>query len=138
MTLYFWLNYLLGAIIHILVRGRSASQSKGYKTIDIWIRTYWVVLLARTILGGGLFALWVTGKGQVAAAMGAKLLGLEFTIPNIPVNGPTAFFFGYFVDSILDWLCNKVPFLRREIPQLNNGALLLPVPQQGPLSKPGV
>jgi hypothetical protein len=43
----------------------------------------------------------------------------EGAAADISINPGFALIFGYFADSVLDWLVSKVPILQKEMPAVN-------------------
>lgn len=120
-TTLIWTLYLLGQIVHILKRASMAVRSKSNSIHSRFefIAFYWDVLLVRVVLCAGLF--WVLLTNPRGLTKLFAMLGAGFTA-DIPVDLGTALIFGYFADSVLDWLFSKIPMLQKELPALNGSS----------------
>lgn len=107
-----WLCFLLGAIVNLLRQGKATTTRTGTR-FDDWVRLNYDIIIFRTVLGGAIFALWVTGKGAVLSAA-AKYV--DITLPVVPVTGATALMFGLFTDYMLHWATDHSSLLHRIIP----------------------
>jgi hypothetical protein len=119
-SLSLWLCFALGQFTHVLKRAGMAVRSRTNTLTSRreYLRFYWDALLVRSLLCAALF--WLVQRqpallAQVAAAFGAAPVEL-------PLTGGTALVFGYFADSILDWLVSRVPALGRELPSVNGSS----------------
>ena len=118
-TAAIWVLYLLGQFVHILKRAGMAVRSKSncIRSRIEFIAFNWDVLLIRVVLCAGLFWVLVTNpRGLTRIFM---LLGAGITA-DISVDFGTALIFGYFADSILDWVVSRIPFLQKELPAWND------------------
>lgn len=116
-----WALYLVGQFLHILKRAGMAVRSKSnsiHSRIE-FIRFSWDALLVRVVLCAGLFAALLTNPSGLSKLM--ALLGAGIAA-NISVDAGTALIFGYFADSILDWVVSKIPMLQKELPTLNGSS----------------
>ena len=117
-TAELWALFALGQSLHILKRAGMARR--GGRSRREFLQFYWDALLIRMGVAGGLF--WVLLSNPQAIAKMFALVGLTLTA-EIPLGHGAALIYGYFADSALDWLAEKVPFLRKEIPRVDgNGA----------------
>ncbi len=120
-TTMIWILYLLGQIVHILKRAGMTVRSKSTSIHSHFefIAFYWDVLLVRVVLCAGLFWVLLTnprGLTELFAMLGAGITA------DISVDLGTALIFGYFADSVLDWLVSKIPMLQKELPALNGSS----------------
>jgi len=116
-----WALYLVGQFLHILKRSGMAvrSKSNSIRTRMEFIVFSWDALFVRVVLCAGLFAAFLTnpsGLTKLMAILGAGIAA------NISVDPGTALIFGYFADSMLDWLVSKIPMLQKELPALNGSS----------------
>ena len=113
-----WALYLLGQFLHILKRAGMAvrSKSNSIRSRVAFITFSWDVLLVRVVLCAGLFAALLTNPHGVTKLIG--MLGTGIPV-DISVDSGTALIFGYFADSVLDWLVSKIPMLQKELPACN-------------------
>ena len=118
-TAAIWALYLLGQFVHILKRAGMAVRSKSnrIRSRSEFISFNWDALLIRVVLCSGLF--WVLLMNPRSLTRIFTLLGAGITA-DIPVDLGTALIFGYFADSILDWVVNRIPFLQKELPAWND------------------
>ncbi|MCL5287870.1 MAG: hypothetical protein M1453_07755 [Acidobacteria bacterium] len=117
-TLVIWALYLLGQILHVLKRAGMAVRSKSNSIRSRWefVVFFWDALLVRVLLCAGLFAALLadpSGLTKLLASLGSGVTA------DITVNPGTALIFGYFADSVLDWLVSKIPMLQKELPAWN-------------------
>lgn len=111
-----WLMFFAGQLINVLrhagaaVRGNNAIASRRQYFVASWD-----VLLVRAAIGAILFWIWAAYPSIVTDAAAKFGVTIDWTIPVIP---PVAFGFGFFIDVILDWVSVKVPWLKKELPQL--------------------
>ncbi len=112
-----WVLFFVGQILHILKRAEFAVRSPANPTksrLD-FLRRNWVAVAVRVALGAGAFAFLATDKipiGQLLA-----LAGVTLSAP-IPLGYGASLVYGYFADSVLDWLCAKTG-LGKELPAFN-------------------
>jgi len=119
--IWIWLLYASGQMVHILKRAGMAVRSRTnsiHSRLE-FILFFWDSLLVRVVLCVGLF--WVVLSNPRALAALLSLVGVDLAI-EVPVSRGTALIFGYFADSILDWLVSKIPWLERELPSWNSSA----------------
>jgi hypothetical protein len=101
--LVFWLFYLVGSFLHILVRAGFSVRSKKYVSRGAYIADYWDQLAARNFLSS--LGFWVcVYHPKLINDLLNKLpdwinFGLQFKM-NVPVAGVS----GYFSDSMLDYV----------------------------------
>ncbi len=117
-TAMIWALYLLGQLLHVLKRAGMAvrSNSNSIRSRMEFIAFSWDALLVRIVLCAGLFAALLTnphGLTKLLAQIGAGITA------DISIDPGTALIFGYFADSVLDWLVSKIPMLQKELPAWN-------------------
>jgi hypothetical protein len=120
-TVMIWALYLLGQLLHVLKRAGMAvrSKSNSIRSRVEFIVFSWDALLVRVVLCAGLFAALLTnphGLTRLFALLGAGITADIFVDPG------TALIFGYFADSVLDWLVSKIPMLQKELPAWNGSS----------------
>jgi hypothetical protein len=110
-----WALYLLGQLLHILKRAGMAvrSKSNSIRSRIEFIEFSWDALVVRIVLCAGLFAALLTNPHGLTRLF--ALFGAGITV-DIFVDPGTALIFGYFADSVLDWLVSKIPMLQKELP----------------------
>ncbi len=113
-----WLLYLLGQFVHMLKRAGMAVRSKSNRIRSRFefIAFNWDALLIRVVLCAGLFWVLLTNPRGLTRIL--SLLGSDLTV-DVSVDLGTALIFGYFADSVLDWMVSKIPFLQKELPEWN-------------------
>ncbi len=92
------------------------SKSNSIRSRREFVAFFWDVLLVRVLLCTGLFAALLTnprGLTKLFALLGSGIAA------DITLNPGTALIFGYFADSVLDWLVSKIPMLQKELPAWN-------------------
>jgi hypothetical protein len=117
-TAVIWALYLLGQVLHVLKRAGMAVRSRSnsiHSRIE-FIAFYWDALLVRLMLCAGLFAALLTNPRGLTKLLGMLGAGIN---ADISVDTGTALVFGYFADSVLDWLVSKIPMLQKELPAWN-------------------
>lgn len=114
-----WTLYLLGQLIHILKRAGMAVRSKSNRISSRleYVALHWDALLVRVVLCAGLFWVFLTDPQSVTRVL--VLLGAGLTA-DLPVDGGSALIFGYFADSVLDWIVSKIPLLQKDLPAWND------------------
>jgi hypothetical protein len=120
-TVMIWALYLLGQLLHVLKRAGMVvrSKSNSIRSRIEFIVFSWDALLVRVVLCAGLFAALLTnphGLSKLLAMLGAGISA------DVSVDPGTALIFGYFADSVLDWLVSKIPILQRELPTWNGSS----------------
>lgn len=110
-----WTLYLMGQFVHILKRAGMAVRSKSNRiaTRLEFIAFNWDVLLIRVVLCAGFFWVLLTnphGLTRILTLFGAGIPA------DVSVDLGSALIFGYFADSVLDWIVSKIPWLQKELP----------------------
>jgi hypothetical protein len=113
-----WLCFALGQAVHILKRAGMAVRSphNALRTRREYLRLRWDALAVRAVLCAALFWL-VMNRPELLAAL---LAALGARSAELPITGATSLIFGYFADSVLDWLVSHVPALQKELPATND------------------
>lgn len=112
-----WGLFAAGAVLHVLKRAGYAVRSGKFVSRGAYLRHYWDALLIRNVMESILFLTWISRPEllqRVLAFVGAS-------VGDLPIAHGTAFVAGYFGDSVLDWLAEKIPALRKELPEVNGG-----------------
>ena len=116
-----WVLFLAGQVLHILKRAEFAVRSVANPTksrLD-FLRRNWMAVAVRVALGAAVFAFLATDKVPLGQLL--TLVGITVSAP-IPLGYGASFVYGYCADSVLDWLCEKVPRLGKEIPPFNGNS----------------
>lgn len=114
LTLGFWFVYIAGQALHILKRAHlGAGGIRGF------FQRNWIALLVRLFLATALLMWWAQSPGFLNTLLGRFGVTVGF---ELPLTWPTAAIYGFFSDSILDWVISKVPFLQSEVPAINGAA----------------
>jgi hypothetical protein len=107
--------FLAGQALHILKRAGMAVRSKSnpIRSRREFLRLFWDVLLIRTVLCASAF--WVALQNPQSLA---RLTHTWELPPDLSLrwSAGTALMFGYFADSIFDWIASRIPIFRREMP----------------------
>lgn len=116
-----WALYLLGQCVHILKRAGMAvrSKSNSIRSRSAFVAHCWDALLVRLVLCAGLFW-WLLADPRSLARVLA-LCGVHLA-PDFSMGLGTALIFGYFADSVLDWLVSRIPILQKELPAVNGSS----------------
>jgi hypothetical protein len=114
-TVLLWTLFVFGQSLHILKRAGMAVRSKtnSIRSRVEFVAFCWEALLVRLVLCSGLFAALQTNPHGLTKLL--TLIGVQISA-EIPVDPGTALIFGYFADSVLDWLVSKIPVLQKELP----------------------
>ncbi len=117
-TAAIWVLYLLGQFVHMLKRAGMAVRSKSNRIRSRieFIAFNWDALLVRVVLCAGLFWVLLTNPRSLTRIL--NLLGSDLTA-DVSIDFGTALIFGYFADSVLDWVVSKIPSLQKELPALH-------------------
>jgi hypothetical protein len=114
----YWIFYLIGQAIHILMRARLASLGAKRPIIE-YFKENWIPLFARLFLCTLGFITWEE-HGWIAE----QVQHLTHRTGPVPVTKATAGIFGYFSDSLLAWffemIGNKFPMLKTDFVALEN------------------
>lgn len=110
----FWLWFWAGQLIHLLKAANQgvsdpAHKVGGYKE---FIKVYWPNIVVRTFLCMVAFELWVE-KPEFLTFLLEKV---GFTVTTIPLGKATSAIFGFFSDSLMDWVVSKIPGLQGALP----------------------
>lgn len=110
-----WLPFAAGMAIHVLKRAGMTvrSQNNAVRTRGEFIKIFWDVLVVRATLCAALF--WIVLEQPALLGRLAQFFGTA-QILELRLNSGTALIFGYFADSILDWVASHVPIFQRELP----------------------
>lgn len=108
-----WLTFLLGFALHVLKRADASSRSRisGVRSIGHFLGLNWAVILIRLAIGVGLFEMLWNNPKFFGDQLGASW------IEKLPFGWGFALTIGYCQDSLVDWLCSKVPALQKEVPK---------------------
>lgn len=112
--------FAAGQALHVLRRASAAIQSakNPIKSRREYVSKFWDVLLIRGVFAGCAFWGWFSHPDLFV-----KLTGYDIQMPAGPV---AALLFGLCSDLVLDWVSQKLPWLKREIPTVPNGDAAMP------------
>lgn len=127
-----WIAFSVGVAVHVLKVAGAAVRTKRFKSRISFFLFYWDAIGARTLLQCGIFWLWISNPDFLQSALGK--FGVQLNI-ELPVAKGTALLFGYFGDSIIKWVADKIPWFRKELPRLNEGQTIA-MPAVNPNLKP--
>ena len=127
-----WFGYWLGKLLHWWLKADAKVKAANNDTASLrdWAYRNRKALVVRALVGAGIFYFWTISPDMMTSVV-RKLSGLladegfmgiirgSLATVAIPLNVVTAAAFGYVVDSVLDKLCAKLPFLREYIPEIN-------------------
>jgi hypothetical protein len=116
--MWLWLWFIIGELVYILKRAYYLITgpnpiANNYKQ---FLERCWAPLLVRAICGAGVY--WLTFYPELLSDA-LSLAGINWQIhSSIPHYAVFALFFGLGVDSILDFVVSKIPYLRDFLPQM--------------------
>jgi hypothetical protein len=119
---HLWTLFGAGHGLHVLKRASLSVQSKisGTKTRLEWLQTNALNLAIRFFVNAAAFSYWIAHPEVATHVIGA--IGVPVNLTLEPGHA-TAALFGLSGDSMVDWAAAKVPFLQKEIPVINSGAV---------------
>lgn len=106
--------FCVGFGLHCLMSAGTAVKGKGYKSISYWAYVHWDSILVRWVLSCGLWSLYIEHASVVTGWLGTVGIGIGHV--QIPIDSCTSLFVGYLMDSLLDLIAIKVPWLQHELP----------------------
>jgi hypothetical protein len=120
MTIWVWLAFIGGAWVHILYRAniKVKGPDQSITTYRAYFFFYGPVLLFRATIGGALY--WMTFDPDLFANI-LRLMGWSTlsTIPALfPHTGVVALIAGLSIDSVLDFIAQKIPWFQNFLPPL--------------------
>ncbi|MCU1285946.1 MAG: hypothetical protein JWO13_2296 [Acidobacteriales bacterium] len=114
-----WLGYILGQLLHFWLKAGAsvASPASTVQTYGAYFRKNGAVLAVRFFAASCIFVIWTEG--------GAALFGEGF-LPSLAgmsvlAKGAVCGLIGLAMDSILDKVMVRLPWLQNEIPPAPNG-----------------
>jgi hypothetical protein len=110
-----WLPFAAGMAIHVLKRAGMTvrSPSNAVRSRGEFLKIFWDVLVVRATLCAALF--WMVLEQPALLARIAHIFGTA-QVFELRLNPGTALIFGYFADSILDWVASHISIFQRELP----------------------
>jgi hypothetical protein len=116
-----WLMFLAGQGVHILKRAGMCVRSPANAVTSRrqFVRLHWDALLIRGALCAGIFAVALDEPALLSRLAGAMGVSADLSLR---MNPGTSLVFGYFADSVLDWLASHIPVLQREVPTVAGSA----------------
>ncbi|MGA2475559.1 MAG: hypothetical protein ABSF73_02955 [Terriglobia bacterium] len=111
-NLFLYMAFVGGQILHLLKRASQAARSTTNHYTILSYKFSWPVFLVRGALNLVLFSLWLHSPWILS------FLGL--TVPTaFPETKAVAFGVGYFADSFLEHVDQKIRWWGREVPTAN-------------------
>lgn len=128
--LWFW--FFVGASLYMLKRAYYLVTGPNpiANSYPQFLERCWIPLLVRFAIDSGIF--WTCFTPSLAVA-GLNFMGwtnFSWVISVITQFAPCALFFGYSVDSIVDFGVSKISWLKNWLPQMPG-----PLPTQPPTDK---
>jgi hypothetical protein len=133
-----WIGYWLGKFFHWFLKADAVVKAPSNTTNSLieWLKRNRSALAVRAAIGAGCFYIWVHNPEMLTALVRKcstlltedGMMGIvrsSLATVTIPLNFVTAAAFGYVIDSVLDKLCAKFPFLREYIPAVNGNTVVL-------------
>ena len=110
-----WPLFVCGQLLSILRKAELAVQAttNPIKSRREYARLYWVILLYRSVVALSIFWVWVIYPAAFSSL--AHSIGLTWNL-ELPPTPPIAIFAGLLYDVGLEWVFNKVPSLRIDLP----------------------
>src|ERR1700684_2362663 len=117
---FLWTWFFVGMFAYMTKRGYYliTGPNPVANNFDQFVQRCWAPLLVRLILDSGVY--WATFTPQVLVG-GLNLLGwsrFAAAVGSVTQFGFFALFFGFGVDSILDFAMTKVPWIKDVLPQM--------------------
>jgi len=118
---HLWALFVGGHGLHVMKRASLSADSSlsGTKTRVEWLRTNALALVIRLFVNAAAFSYWLAHPAAATHAINAIGVPANFTLEP---GHATAAMFGLSGDSLVDWAAAKVPFLQKEIPNIDHGA----------------
>lgn len=110
-----WALYFVGQLLHMFKRIDMTKSSKlnGIKTYGDYLKANWISLATRLFLSTMLLGWWSTHADFLNTLFSRFGVTVGF---EIPFTLWTVGIYGLAIDSILDWMVGKIPFLQKEVP----------------------
>jgi|SRR5215467_4801420 len=126
---WLWLWFAVGMGFYMLKRAYYLVKGPNpvANTYGQFIKACWIPLAVRAAVDAGLF--WASFYPDLMNPVLSRL-GLSFQLhsPMSAIPGPGAFFIGLGVDSAVDFLVTKVPYVKDWLPQMPPPLKALPAP----------
>lgn len=117
---WLWLFFLVGTFAYWLKRAYFLITGPNPVANDFgqFLRRCWAPLLVRFILDSGVY--WATFQPQVLGGMLRAMGWEDFAneVNALTQFGFFALFFGFGVDSVLDFAVTKIPWIKEFLPQM--------------------
>ena len=116
---HLWALFLTGHGLHVWKRANLSAQSKlsGTRNCVEWIQSNALNLAIRLFVNAAAFSYWIAHPDAASRMIGS--IGVPVNLTLEPGHA-TAALFGLSGDSMVDWAAAKIPFLRKEIPPLED------------------
>lgn len=117
--LWMWLCFIFGTLIYMLKRAYYLVKGPNpiANTYAEYFRMSWIPLLVREVVDAGVF--WALFYPDVVNPVFAHF-GLSFQLHSAVLSMPpvVALFLGLGMDSIVDFLVTKIPYVKDWLPQM--------------------
>lgn len=129
---WLWLWFFIGTLLYMLKRAYYLVTGPNpiANTYTQFVQRCWIPLLVRFAFDSGIF--WAAFTPQLAVA-GLNFMGwtkFSWVVSVITQFAVAALFFGFSVDSIVDFVVSKTPGLKDALPQMPG-----PLPTNPPSDK---
>jgi len=116
--IWLWLWFSIGMALYMLKRAYYlvTGPNPVASTYVDFFRVAWIPLLVRTAVDAGIY--WMTFYPDLLNGA-IKLTGWDYQLHSpMPQYAVVALFFGLGVDSAVDFLVTKIPYLKDFLPQM--------------------
>ena len=117
-VIYEWGWFLLGMSVYMLKRAYYLVKGPNpiANTYGQFVQVAWIPLVVRAVVDSGLY--WLTFYPNLLTPL-LKYVGWNIEVQYSLLHlGPATLFFGMGVDSVVDFLVSKIPFVRDFLPQM--------------------
>jgi hypothetical protein len=120
--LWLWLWFTIGVLIYMFKRAYFLVKGPNpvANTYRQFVEVCWIPLLFRGVFEAGVY--WLTVYPNMFNWVLSKLPAINGWQPRldapVPEYAVVAFFFGVFVDSAIDFLVTKIPWVKDWWPQM--------------------
>ena len=127
--IWLWIAFLAGMTVYWLKRAYYGVNPPNPVATGFlnYVQRSWAPLLVRMAIDSAVFWLLFTPGLADKALASVGWANYSWVVTMITQFAPVAFFFGFFVDSVVDFAVTKVPFVKDVLPQM-----------PGPLPQPAV
>jgi hypothetical protein len=131
--LWLWLWFLFGMFVYMLKRAYYlvTGPNPVANSYGQFVQRCWIPLFVRSVLDSGIY--WLSFYPELFN-QALTQMGISWQLHSaIPQAGVVALFAGLFVDSVVDFLVSKVPYIKDWMPQMPGPLKPCdpPAPEQG-------